>query len=187
MPSTMTTVDGFPIPVSVSGPDNGPVVIMLSAAQRVPAAYDGVCQRLHTAALKTVVIGSDQRLTVKSVIGVLDSLDIQVGVLVGDRAGGELAWELAATRLDHFIGLVVIDRGHPRVPDLGGVIRDDHCPPVEINTTALVSSSAAAAVAEASQRFVYGDFRVVELTRRRSAQESSAQLAAEIVLRASTW
>jgi pimeloyl-ACP methyl ester carboxylesterase len=187
MPSTMMTVDGFPIPVSVTGPEKGPVVIMLSAAQRAPAAYDGVCQRLHTAALRTIVIGSDQRLTVKSVIGVLDSLDVQVGVLVGDQAGGELAWELAATRLDHFIGLVVIDRGHPRVPDQGGVIRDDQCPPVEINTTALVSTRSAAAVVEASQRFVYGDFRMVELSGRRSAQESSAQLASEIVLRSSTW
>jgi pimeloyl-ACP methyl ester carboxylesterase len=121
------------------------------------------------------------------VIGVLDSLDVQVGVLVGDQAGGELAWELAATRFDHFIGLVVIDRGHPRVPDQGGVIRDDQCPPVEINTTALVSTRAAATVVEASQRFVYGDFRMVELSGRRSAQESSAQLAAEIVLRSSTW
>ncbi len=183
----MMTVDGFPIPVSVTGPEKGPVVIILSAAQRMPAAYDAVCQRLHTAALRTVVVGSDQRLTVKSVTGVLDALEIQWGVLVGDRAGGELAWELAATRLDHFTGLVVVDRGHPRVPDLGGVIRDEQCPPVEINTTALVSSSANAAVVGASQRFVYGDFRMVTLAGRRSAQESSAQLAAEIVLRASTW
>jgi pimeloyl-ACP methyl ester carboxylesterase len=187
MPSTMMTVDGFPVPVSVTGPEKGSVVVMLSAAQRTVAAYDAVCQRLHTAALRTMVIGPDPRLTVKSVIGILDSLDIQWGVVVGDRVGGELAWELAATRLDRFTGLVVIDRGHPRVPDLNGVIRDEHCPPVEINTTALVSSPAAAAVARASQRFVYGDFRMAELIGRRNAQESSAQLAAEVVMRASTW
>ncbi|MGH3525361.1 MAG: alpha/beta hydrolase, partial [Mycobacterium sp.] len=36
-------------------------------------------------------------------------------------------------------------------------------------------------------RFVYGDYRVVELLSRRNAQESTAQLAAEIVLRTSTW
>lgn len=187
MPATMMTVDGFPIPVSVTGPEKGPVVVVLGAAQQALTAYDGLCQRLHTAALRTVVIGSDQRLTAKSVIGVLDSLDIQWGVLVGDRAGGERAWELAATRLDRFIGLVVIDRGHPRVPDLNGVVRDERCPPVEINTTALVSTRAAQAVAQASQQFVYGDYRVVELLARRNAQESTAQLAVEIVLRANTW
>lgn len=47
----------------------------------------------------------------KAVIGVLDALDVRWGILVGDRAGAELAWELAATRLDRFTGLVVIDRG----------------------------------------------------------------------------
>lgn len=181
------TVEGFPIPVSVTGPEKGPVIVVLGAARQAHTAYDAVCQRLHTAALRTVVIGPDHRLTSKSVIGILDSLDIQWGVLVGDRAGGELAWELAATRLDRFTGLVVIDRGHPRVPDANGVVRDEQCPPVEVNTTALVSTAAAAAVARASQRFVYGDFRVVELLSRRSAQDTNAQLAVEIVLRASTW
>jgi len=58
---------------------------------------------------------------------------------------------------------------------------------VEMNTTALVSTSAARAVAKASQRFVYGDYRMVDLLGRRNAQESTAQLAAEIVMRTSTW
>lgn len=71
--------------------------------------------------------------------------------------------------------------------DLTGVIRDPHCPPVEINTTALVSTPASQAVARASQRWVYGDYRIVQLLGRRNAQESTAQLAAEIVLRTSTW
>ena len=105
----------------------------------------------------------------------------------GDRTGGELAWELAATRLDRFIGLVVIDRGHPRVPDQAGVIRDEHCPPVELNTTALVSTAAARTVAKASQRYVYGEFRLVELLSKRNAGDSTAQVAAEIVMRTSTW
>ena len=56
-----------------------------------------------------------------------------------------------------------------------------------MNTTALVSTPAARAVARASQRYVYGDFRLVELLGRRNAQESTAQLAAEIVMRTSTW
>ena len=147
MPSTMVTVDGFPVPVDVAGPDKGSVVVLLGAAQQAASAYDAVCQRLHTASLRTIVVGPDPRLTAKSVVGIMDMLDVRWALLVGDRIGGELAWELAATRLDRFIGLVVIDRGHPRVADQSGVIRDEHCPPVEMNTTALVSTPAARAVA----------------------------------------
>ncbi|KMO78454.1 hypothetical protein EV589_4577 [Mycobacterium sp. BK558] len=183
----MITVDGIGVPVEVAGPEKGSVVVLLGAAQKTPAAYEAVCQRLHTASLRTVVIGPDPRLTAKSVIGILDALEVRWALLVGDRFGGELAWELAATRLDRFIGLVVIDRGHPRVADLSGVVRDEHCPPVELNTTALVSSSAARAVAKASQRFVYGEYRIVDLLGRRQAADSTAQLAAEIVMRTSTW
>lgn len=187
MPSTVLTVDGIPVAVEATGPEKGPTVVLLGAAPHAPSAYDGVCNRLHTASLRTVVIVSDPRLTAKAVIGVLDELGVAWGVLVGDRLGAELAWELAATRLDRFTALVVIDRGHPRVADVTGVIRDEHCPPVEMNTTALVSTASARAVANASQRYVYGDFRLVELLGRRNAQESTAQLAAEIVMRTSTW
>jgi pimeloyl-ACP methyl ester carboxylesterase len=187
MLSSMVTVDGFPVPVDVAGPEKGSAVVLLCAAQHSPAAYDAICQRLHTASLRTVVIGADPRLTGKAVVGILDALDVRWALLVGDRHGGELAWELAATRLDRFIGLVVIDRGHPRVPDPTGAVRDEHCPPVEMNTTALVSTPASHSVAKASQRFVYGDYRLVDLLGRRSAAESTAQLAAEIVMRTSTW
>lgn len=183
----MVTVDGFPVAVNVSGPEKGPVVVLLGAANHSPTAYDPVCQRLHTASLRTVVIAPDRRLTAKGVVDIMDGLGVQWALLVGDRVGGELAWELAARRLDRFIGLVVIDRGHPRVADMTGVVRDENCPPVEMNTTALCSTPAARAVARASQRYVYGDFRMVELAARRNAQESTAQLAAEIVLRTSTW
>jgi pimeloyl-ACP methyl ester carboxylesterase len=183
----MTTVDGFPIQVCDTGPEKGSVVVLLCAAQRALPAYDAVCERLHTASLRTIAVASDPRLTPKSVVGILDALDISWGVLVGDREGAELAWELAATRLDRFTGLVVIDRGHPRIADDAGVVRDHDCPPVEINTTALVSGPHAQSVARASQQFVYGDYRVVDLLGRRNAHESTAQLAAEIVLRTSTW
>jgi pimeloyl-ACP methyl ester carboxylesterase len=175
------------VSVNVAGPDKGSVVVVLGAAHHAATAYDAVCQRLHTASLRTVVIAPDPRLTAESVIGVMDALEVKWALLVGDRVGAELAWELAATRLDRFIGLVVIDRGHPRVADLTGAIRDDACPPVEMNTTALVSTAAARAVAKASQRYVYGDYRMVDLLGRRNAQESTAQLAAEIVMRTSTW
>src|ERR1700757_4458846 len=174
----MTTLDGFPVPVAVAGPEKGGVVVILGDEQREPVAYDAVCERLHTASLRTVVVGLDRRLTPKSVVGILDALGISWAVVVGDRAGGELAWELAATRLGRFVGLVVIDRGHPRVADPNGVVLDDQCPPVEIGTTVLVSSAAAKAVATASQRYVYAEYRVVDLGRR-TVQESTAQVAAE--------
>src|ERR1700743_3993294 len=135
----MTTLDGFPVPVAVSGPEMGVVVVILGDEQRTPVAYDAVCERLHPASSRTVVIGLDRRLTPKSVVGILDGLGIGWAVVVGDRAGADLAWELAATRLGRFVGLVVVDRGHPRVADLNGVVRDEHCPPVEIGTTMLVT------------------------------------------------
>src|SRR3954465_13884915 len=187
MPSTVVTLDGFPATVDVSGPEKGSVVVLIGAAHQGPSAYDAVCERLHTASLRTVVTAPDPRLSPKSGVGILDTLGVRWALLVGDRVGGELAWELAATRLDRFIGLVGIDRGHPRVPDQSGAVRDEHCPPVEMNTTALVSSPSARNVAKASQRYVYGDYRLVELLGRRNAHESTAQLAAEIVLRTSTW
>jgi len=187
MPSTMMTVDGFPIQIDVAGPETGSVVVLLGAAVQAATSYEAVCDRLHTASLRTVVIPPDRRLTAKSVIGLLDAIGVRWAVLVGDRAGAELAWDLAATRLDRFTGLVVVDRGHPKVADANGVIRDDECPPVEMNTTALVSTPAARAVARASQRYVYGDFRLVEMVGRRNAAEATAQLAGEIVLRTSTW
>src|ERR1700738_5545890 len=107
----MTTVDGFPIQVSDTGPDQGSVVVLLGAAQRAPAAYEAVCERLHPASLRTIVVGPDPRLTPKSVVGILDVLDVSWGVLVGDRDGAKLAGELAATRRGPVTGPVGIDAG----------------------------------------------------------------------------
>ena len=181
------TVDGFPIPVDVSGPEGASAVVLLGASRHATAAYDGVCRRLHTASLRTVVIGSDPRLRPDSVLGILDWLKVPWAVLVGDRAGAELAGRRAAHRLDRFTALVVVARGHPSAADADGQVADSTCPPVEMNTTALVSTPAARAVAPASQRYVFGEFRVVDLLGRRNAAESTAQLAGEIVLRTSTW
>lgn len=187
MPATMMAVDGFGVPVDVSGPERGVYVVLLCAAQQPPAAYDALCRRLHTAAVRTVVIGADPRMHTKSVIAILDSLEVPSGVIVGDRSGAELAWQVAAARPDRFTGLVVIDRAHPRVPDPDVVNPDPDCLPVEVNTTALVTTPAARAMAKASQRFVYSDYRLVEYSGRRNAEVATAQLAAEIVLRTSTW
>src|ERR1700742_3180247 len=155
----MTTLDGFPVPVGVAGPEKGVVVIIVGDEDRPVPAYDAVCERLHTASLRTVVIGFDPRLTAKSVVGILDALGIGWAVVVGDRAGGDLAWELAATKVGRFVGLVVVDRGHPRIADIEGTVRDADCPPVEVGTTVLVSSPAARTVARNSQRYVYSEYR----------------------------
>ena len=187
MHAPMMTVDGVGVPVCVTGPEKGVYVVLLGAALHAPAAYDLLCERLHTAGVRTVVVGAEPRLHPKSVVAILDALEVPWAVLVGDRFGAEVAWELAAARPDRFTGLVVIDRGHPRVADPHGAIRDPDCPPVEINTTALVTSPACRAVAKASQRYVHSDFRLAEFVGRRHAAESTAQLAAEIVLRTSTW
>ena len=100
MAATMMTVDGFPVPVAVSGPDsgpdNGPYVVLLGAAAHAPTAYDSLCERLHTASVRTIVIGADPRLHPKAVVAILDNLEVPWAVLVGDRFGAELAWEVAA-------------------------------------------------------------------------------------------
>jgi pimeloyl-ACP methyl ester carboxylesterase len=187
MPATMMTVDGFGVPVSVAGPDRGANVVLLGAAQHPLGAYEPLCKRLHIAATRTIVIGADPRLDPKDIVDIMDNLNVPSGVLVGDRSGAELAWQAAAASPARFTGLVVIDRGHPRVPDPNGVVRDAECPPVEINTTALVNTPATRAMAKASQRFVYSDFRLVQFGARRDVEVATAQLAAEIVLRSSTW
>ena len=70
------------MPVDVAGPENGSVVVLLSAGHHGPAAYEAVCQRLHTASLRTVVIATDPRLTAKSVVGILDSINVKWALLV---------------------------------------------------------------------------------------------------------
>lgn len=176
MPTTIATADGFDAVVEVGGPEQGPVVVVLGAQAQTPAAYDAICRRLHTAALRTVVIAADSRLSPTSVVDVLDALGVRWAILVGDRKGAELAWVLAATRLDRFTGLVAIDRGHPGT-----------CPPVEVNTTVLVSTPTVRREVQAGQRFVYGEFRMVEMAGRRSANDTTAQVASEIVMRTSGW
>lgn len=178
MPTTIATADGFDAVVEVAGPEQASVVVVLGAAQQAPDAYDAICRRLHTAALRTVVIAADTRLSPNAVVGVLDTLGVRWAILVGDRKGAELAWQLAATRLDRFTGLVVIDRGHPGT---------EACPPVEVSTTVLVSTPAARREAEAGRRYVYGEYRLVEMTGRRNTNDSTAQVASEIVMRTSTW
>lgn len=177
-------IDGFQVPVRLSGPDTGRVVIMLDGTPHTTDSYDIVRERLHVAMFRTVVLPTHDGLSSKAIIGILDRLKVAGGLLVGDGAGGELAWDLAATHRERFTGLVVVDCGHPRVPNDDGVIRDKHCPAVEVDTTALVSTRATHAVARASRGYVHGEFRLVELAGPRKSRHFTAQLTAEIVVRA---
>lgn len=178
------TVDGFQVPVTLRGPDTGRTVIMLDEVPRRLDAYDIVRDRLHIAMFRTVTIPAHPQLSPKSVVGILDKFRISSGLLVGDRTSGELAWKVAANQPGRFTGLVVIDSGHPRVPAADGSISDKDCGAVEVDTTALVSSRASDAVARASRRYVHGEFRLVELAGPRDSRHFTAQLAAEIVVRA---
>ena len=57
----MMTVDGLACRwTSRSG--QGCYVVLLCAANHAPAAYSALCQRLHTAAVRTIVIGADPRM-----------------------------------------------------------------------------------------------------------------------------
>lgn len=176
-------IEGFQVPVTLSGPENGRIVIMIDETPQKSNAYDIVRQRLHLAMFRTVLIPANATLSPKSVVDMLDKLKVAGGLLVGDGTGGELAWCLAASQRERFTGLVVIDVGHPRVPDNGGVIRDEHCPAVDVDTTALVSTRTAQTIAQASRRYVHGEFRLVELAGPRKSRHFTTQLAAEIVLR----
>lgn len=177
-------IDGFHVPVALSGPDQGRVVIMFDETPRRTDSYDIVRERLHVARFRTITIPAHESLSPKLVVGMLDQLNVVGGLLVGDGVGGELAWNLAASQRERFTGLVVIDCGHPRVPNIDGVIRDRHCSAVEVDTTALVSTRETDAVARASRRYVHGDFRLVEFAGPRNSRHFTAQLAAEIVVRA---
>ncbi|MBS4727598.1 alpha/beta hydrolase [Mycobacterium sp. SM1] len=183
----LDTVDGARIPVSLQGPEHGRHVVIFDDPEQTTSWHEAVCRRLHVARLRTVLITADRRLTAKSAAGILDALQVRAAVLVGDQGGGALAWELAATYHDRFTGLVVIDAGHPRVADVNGVIRDERCPDVHADTTALVSSCAADAVARASRRCVHGEFRLRELAGWRGSRHFATQLVTEILLRRHTW
>jgi pimeloyl-ACP methyl ester carboxylesterase len=177
------TIDGFQVPVALSGPDSARCVIMIEEDGPHRAAFDDVRRRLHVAALRTVVVPADPRLTAKAILRVLDQLRVRSGLLVGDRTGGVLAWSIAAAGRERFTGLVVIDAGHPRVPGEDGTVRDSDCPAVQTDTTALVSSRSMYAVAAASRRHVCGDFRLAELAGPRTSRHFTAQLGTEIVVR----
>jgi pimeloyl-ACP methyl ester carboxylesterase len=133
----VTAVDGTMTEVTLSGPLEGRTVVLIDKPTDRSAACDTLRERLHVAMFRTVAIPAYPGLTAKSIVRFLDQVGIAGGLLVGDKAGAELAWDLAASYRGRFTGLVAIDRGHPAVPDIEGIVRDRTCPAVDIDTTIL--------------------------------------------------
>ncbi|AOW92399.1 hypothetical protein BFN03_05875 [Rhodococcus sp. WMMA185] len=174
--------------VRIDGPMSKHSVLLLPGAGDSAGVYDGVCERLHNSDLRTIVPEDITGLDEQSVMTLLDELRLGWVNLAGSREGAELAWSLAARQFGRFASLVVADRGHPAAPDSEGDVRGSGCPPVELPTTVMVGSPDRRSEAEASGRFVFSDFRVVELDGVTNIPEfAPAELATEIVLRTSPW
>ena len=177
----------FPRSVDVAGPDKGSVVVLLGAAQHAPV---GLRRGVPAAAHR---VAADHRHRPRS------TADRQVGRrhprrarrAVGPAGRRSGRWRAGVgARRDPAGPVHRPGRDRPR-PSAGR--RPDRRDPRRALPAGGDEHHRAGQHARgpcrgrASQRFVYGDFRLVELLARRNAQESTAQLAAEIVLRTSTW
>ncbi len=106
----------------------------------------------------------------------------------GAGAGAEIAWQLAAKTFGRFASLIVADRGHPAVPGVDGAVLDAACPAVELPTTVVVGTSLGRPSADASGRYAYSEFRIVQLDGVDDIPtKAPAELATEIVLRTGSW
>ncbi|GAA2420236.1 hypothetical protein A7G45_01975 [Mycolicibacterium llatzerense] len=181
---SISMIGGHQVQVSREGSTAGRTVVLLDALPNETSQYQGVLARLQVAKVRTVVIASEGPAAAKAVIGILDALGVQCAVLVGARDDAETAWTTTAHHPERIIGLVVVDRGRAKAPNMTCTICQEHCPPVFTDTTALVSTAAAKSIAQASRRHVHGDFRIAELVSRRGSREFTAQLSTEIILRA---
>lgn len=174
--------------VRIGGPESRFTVLLLPDADESAEAYDVVCERLHNSDLRTVVVDAGASLTSADVFALLDALALPWVHLAGSGTGAELAWAVASGRFGRFASLVVADRGHPAVPDHAGVVRDPAAPPAEVPTTIVIGDATRRAEADASMRYVTGEFRVVELDGVASVPaEAPADFASAIALRTGSW
>ncbi|MEH6793550.1 alpha/beta fold hydrolase [Rhodococcoides navarretei] len=188
MEFTHVSAAGGQCSVRVAGPDSRHAVLLLPDAGDPVDVYDAVSERLHNSDLKTVALESIDGVSDDAILTVLDELKLSWVHLVGSGAGAESAWTLAAKTFGRFASLIVVNRCHPAIADEQGTVRDADCPPVELPTTLVVGSSLRRASADASGRFVYSDFRVVQLDGSANVVAAEpAALATEIVLRTSPW
>ncbi|WP_045199878.1 alpha/beta fold hydrolase [Rhodococcus sp. B7740] len=188
MEFTHVSAAGGQCSVRVAGPDSRHAVLLLPDAGDPVDVYDAVSERLHNSDLKTVALESIDGISDDAILTVLDELKLSWVHLVGSGAGAESAWTLAAKTFGRFASLIAVNRCHPAIADEQGTVRAADCPPVELPTTLVVGSSLGRASADASGRFVYSDFRVVQLDGVANVvADEPAALATEIVLRTSPW
>ncbi|MFF0487690.1 alpha/beta hydrolase [Nocardia sp. NPDC004068] len=173
--------------VRVGGPQSRHTVLLLPDTGNPPDVYDALSARLHNSDLRTVAIESIDGLDPAGVYAILDDLGVPWANVVGCGAGAELAWQLCSRGFGRFMALVAAGRGHPAVPGADGGVLDSGCPAVEIPTTVVATKTLPRAVAEASGRHVYGEFRVAEVDVADPAAEADHELATEIVLRSGMW
>ncbi|MFD2796485.1 alpha/beta fold hydrolase [Promicromonospora vindobonensis] len=121
------TLDGLRFDVDVSGPEDGPSVLLLHGFPQSRRAFDAVVPRLHAAGLRT--IAPDQRgyspgarpLDVASyaphhlvadAVGVLDALGIERAHVVGHDWGAAVAWLLAGKASERVLSLTALSVPH---------------------------------------------------------------------------
>ncbi|WP_225726369.1 MULTISPECIES: alpha/beta fold hydrolase [unclassified Nocardia] len=187
MNSRRITVGDRTWTVRVDGPESRHTVLLLPGAGDPVDVYDRVCARLHNSDLRTIAVESLDGLDQAGVHAILDELKVPWVNVAGRGAGATLAWQVAAGGMGRFVSLVVADRGHPALPGADGVVLDASCRPVELPTTMLVTKGLSRAIADASGRNVYGEFRVVQVDVDNVATEADHEMATEIVLRTSLW
>jgi hypothetical protein len=187
MKSRQITVGDRAWTVRVDGPQSRHSVLLLPDASDPVDVYDQVCARLHNSDLRTIAVESIEGLDSAGVTAILDEIGVPWANVAARGTGADLAWRACATGFGRFISLVVADRGHPAATGADGTVADATVPPVELPTTILVTKNLPRAVADASGRFVYGEFRVVDIDVDNVATEADHELVTEIVLRTSLW
>ncbi|ONM49427.1 hypothetical protein [Nocardia donostiensis] len=173
--------------VRVDGPVTQHSVLLLPDSGDPPNIFDRVCDRLHNSDLQTIVVESVRDLDITGVYAILDELGVPWVNVAGRGDGASVAWQVCASGFGRFISLVVADRGHPAVHDGAGYVLDPGCRAVELPTTVLVTKPLSRSAADSSGRYVYGEFRVVQVDVDNVATEADQEFATEIVLRTSMW
>ncbi|MGN2636932.1 alpha/beta hydrolase [Nocardia takedensis] len=187
MDSRRITVGDRTWTVRVDGPETRHSVLLLPDAGDPADVYDQVCARLHNSDLRTLAVESVEGLDAETVPALLDQLGAPYVNVAARGTGADLAWRFCSGSFGRFISLIVADRGHPAAPGADGVVADAACRPMELPVTVLATKHLPRAVAEGSGRFVYGEFRVVDVDVDNVATEADHELATEIVLRTSLW
>ncbi|MBH0775258.1 alpha/beta hydrolase [Nocardia bovistercoris] len=173
--------------VRVDGPDTRHSVLLLPDASDPVDVFDQVCARLHNSDLRTIVVEAPEGFDKAAAHAILDELGVPYANVAGRGTGAALAWQVCAGTYGRFSSLVVADRGHPAAPGADGTVADAACRPMELPVTVLVTKHLPRSVADGSGRFVYGEFRVVDVDVDNVATEADHEFATEIVLRTSLW